>query len=93
MSHGHGHPLGRHAQGDSSGRMPRQGALSPCAGTIFQNYSDDEKRKIILDEADRCLAEGLTHVHDPGIPSDVQRLLKDAPDAHPAEDELVRDGL
>ena len=45
---------------------------------ILQRYSEEEKRKIILDEATRCLSKGLTHVHDPGIPSDVQRLLKDA---------------
>jgi predicted amidohydrolase YtcJ len=45
---------------------------------IFQSYSEEEKRKIILDEAERCLQQGLTHVNDPGVPSDVQRLLKDA---------------
>jgi predicted amidohydrolase YtcJ len=45
---------------------------------IFQTYSEEEKRKIILNEADRCLHMGLTHVNDPGVPSDVQRLLKDA---------------
>jgi predicted amidohydrolase YtcJ len=45
---------------------------------IIQNYSAEERRKIILDEAERCLRKGLTHVHDPGVPSDVQRLLKDA---------------
>jgi len=45
---------------------------------IFQTYSEEEKRKIVLDEAERCLRKGLTHVNDPGIPSDVQRLLKDA---------------
>jgi len=45
---------------------------------VIQNYSAEERRKIILDEAERCLKKGLTHVHDPGVPSDVQRLLKDA---------------
>lgn len=45
---------------------------------IFETYSEEERRKIILDEANRCLQKGLTHVHDPGIPSDVQRLLMDA---------------
>ena len=45
---------------------------------IFQTYSEEKKRKIILDEAARCLQQGLTHVHDPGVPSDIQRLLKDA---------------
>lgn len=45
---------------------------------VLAACSDEEKRKIILDEADRCLKMGLTHVHDPGIPFDVQRLMKDA---------------
>ena len=45
---------------------------------VFQTYSEEEKRKIILDEAARCLQMGLTHVNDPGVPSDIQRLLKDA---------------
>jgi predicted amidohydrolase YtcJ len=45
---------------------------------IFQTFSEEEKRKIILNEADRCLRMGLTHVNDPGVPSDVQRLLTDA---------------
>jgi predicted amidohydrolase YtcJ len=45
---------------------------------IFQTYTEEEKRKIIIDEAQRCLSKGLTHVHDPGIPTDIQMLLKDA---------------
>jgi predicted amidohydrolase YtcJ len=45
---------------------------------IFQTYSKEEQIKIIVDEADRCLRKGLTHVNDPGVPSDVQRLLKEA---------------
>jgi len=45
---------------------------------ILQRYSKKEKRRFLLDEATRCLSKGLTHVHDPGIPSDVQILLKDA---------------
>jgi len=45
---------------------------------VFQTYSEEEKRKIILDEAARCLQKGLTHVNDPGVPADIQRLLKDA---------------
>jgi hypothetical protein len=45
---------------------------------IIQGHSAEERRRIILDEAGRCLRMGLTHVHDPGVPSDVQRLLKDA---------------
>ncbi|HOS96034.1 MAG TPA: amidohydrolase family protein [Deltaproteobacteria bacterium] len=40
--------------------------------------SREEKRGIILEEARRCLRKGLTHVHDPGIPFDVQQLLEDA---------------
>lgn len=45
---------------------------------ILQACSTQEKRRIILDEAERCLQKGLTHVHDPGVPSDIQRLLADA---------------
>ncbi len=45
---------------------------------VFQTCSEEEKRKIILDEATRCLQKGLTHVNDPGVPWDIQRLLKDA---------------
>lgn len=45
---------------------------------MFRSYSEEEKRRIVLDEADRCLQRGLTHVHDPGIPSDVQRIMRDA---------------
>jgi predicted amidohydrolase YtcJ len=45
---------------------------------VFQTYSEEEKRKIILDEAARCLQKGLTQINDPGVPSDIQRLLKDA---------------
>lgn len=45
---------------------------------MFKTLAEDEKRRIILEEAERCLKKGLTHVHDPGIPADVQALLKDA---------------
>lgn len=45
---------------------------------IIERYSIEDRRRLILDEADRCLKKGLTHVHDPGVPSDVQRLLKEA---------------
>jgi hypothetical protein len=45
---------------------------------ISQNLSAKEKRQIIIDEAERCLKNGLTHVHDPGVPADVQRILADA---------------
>jgi predicted amidohydrolase YtcJ len=45
---------------------------------VIQNYSAEGRRKLILDEAERCLSKGLTHVHDPGVPSDIQRLIKDA---------------
>lgn len=50
---------------------------------VFRSYDEKEKRKIILEEADRCLRMGLTHVHDPGLPSDVQRLMKDAQEHTP----------
>lgn len=50
---------------------------------IFQACSEGERRKIILDEAARCLQKGLTHVHDPGVPYDVQMLLKDAQEHTP----------
>ncbi|MRR35903.1 hypothetical protein EG829_14750 [bacterium] len=45
---------------------------------ILSSYSREEKRKLIADEADRLLACGLTHVHDPGLPWDVQDMLRDA---------------
>ena len=38
-------------------------------------FDDGEKRELFLEETRRCLQLGLTHVHDPGVPSDVQRLL------------------
>lgn len=58
---------------DAMGRM-----IFAIYREVIHNYSTEERRKLILDEAERCLCKGLTHVHDPGIPSDVQRLLKDA---------------
>jgi len=58
---------------DAMGRM-----IFAMYRDVIHNYSAEERRKLILDEAERCLRKGLTHVHDPGIPSDVQRLLKDA---------------
>jgi predicted amidohydrolase YtcJ len=45
---------------------------------ISRNFSAEEKRQIIINEAEKCLQKGLTHVHDPGVPADVQRLLADA---------------
>ena len=33
-------------------------------------------RKLVVEEAGRLLASGITHVHDPGLPWDVQQLLK-----------------
>jgi len=45
---------------------------------MFRNFSAQEKRELILEEAGRCLRMGLTHVHDPGVPPDVQVLLSDA---------------
>ena len=53
-------------------------ALFTMCRDVLVACSDGEKRKIILDEAQRCLEMGLTHVHDPGLPFDVQRLMKDA---------------
>ncbi|HOJ14217.1 MAG TPA: amidohydrolase family protein [Deltaproteobacteria bacterium] len=43
----------------------------------FSPLGREEKRNVVLREARRCLAMGLTHVHDPGVPSDVQELLED----------------
>jgi hypothetical protein len=57
-------------------------ALGKALFTMYREmsgtWSEEEKKKIIIDEANRCLQMGLTRVHDPGIPSDVQRLLKEA---------------
>ena len=58
---------------DAVGRV----LFAVCRESLL-SYSDGEKKKIILDEADRCLKLGLTHIHDPGIPFDVQRIMKDA---------------
>lgn len=59
-----------------------EGAMGRVLFTMFREYlqtlSDEEKVKLILDEADKCLRKGLTHVNDPGLPSDIQRLFKDA---------------
>jgi predicted amidohydrolase YtcJ len=44
---------------------------------VIRDYGEDYKREIILDEARRCLSLGLTHVHDPGLPWDIQILLKE----------------
>ncbi len=57
---------------DAMGRM-----IFAMYREVIHNYSAEERLKLILDEAKRCLRKGLTHVHDPGVPSDVQRLLKD----------------
>ena len=57
-------------------------ALSRVLFTMFretlQTFSDEEKVKLLLDEAERCLRKGLTHVNDPGLPSDIQRLFREA---------------
>jgi predicted amidohydrolase YtcJ len=45
---------------------------------ILSSYSRDEKRRLITEEAEKLLACGLTHVHDPGVPWDVQDMLRDA---------------
>jgi len=57
-------------------------AMGRVLFTMFREYhqtlSDEEKVRLILDEAEKCLQKGLTHVNDPGLPSDIQRLFKDA---------------
>ncbi|MBA3010972.1 MAG: amidohydrolase family protein [Proteobacteria bacterium] len=57
-------------------------ALTRVLFTMFreklQTFSDEEKVKLLLTEADKCLHKGLTHVNDPGLPSDIQRLLREA---------------
>ncbi|MFH2067188.1 MAG: amidohydrolase family protein [Pseudomonadota bacterium] len=57
-------------------------ALGRVLFTMFrenlQTFSDEEKVKLLLDEADKCLQMGLTHVNDPGLPYDIQRLFRDA---------------
>nr|NJM04852.1 amidohydrolase family protein [Desulfobacula sp.] len=56
-------------------------AMGRVLFTMFREYlqtlSDEEKKTLILDEADKCLCKGLTHVNDPGLPSDIQRIFKD----------------
>jgi predicted amidohydrolase YtcJ len=53
-------------------------ALYSMYRDVVERYGADEKQDMIMDEAKRCLKLGLTHVHDPGIPEDVQALLRDA---------------
>lgn len=50
---------------------------------MFRECDEGLMREIIVAEADKCLAMGLTHVHDPGLPSDFQALLKGAQAATP----------
>lgn len=62
-------------------------ALGKVLFSVFRDMlkilSREEKIKLFLDEAKKCLAMGLTHVHDPGIPSDIQMLLNDAQGSTP----------
>jgi predicted amidohydrolase YtcJ len=55
-------------------------AMGRVLFTMFREYlqtlSDEEKVRLILDEAEKCLQKGLIHVNDPGLPSDIQRLFK-----------------
>lgn len=57
-------------------------AMSRVLFTMFrenlQTFTDEEKVKLILDEAEKCLRKGLIHVNDPGLPSDIQRLFREA---------------
>lgn len=50
---------------------------------VISRSGDEKIREIFLDEARRCLQMGLTHVHDPGVPSDVQKLLKEVQERTP----------
>lgn len=40
------------------------------------SYGESYRREIIREEAKRCLRMGLVHVHDPGLPCDIQTLLR-----------------
>jgi hypothetical protein len=70
-----------HQNGKPTGAV-WEDALTRVLFTMFrenlQTYSDEEKVKLLRDEAEKCLQKGLTHVNDPGLPSDVQRLFRDA---------------
>jgi hypothetical protein len=70
-----------HLNGTPNGTV-WEDALGRVLFTMFrenlQTFSDEEKAKLILDEAEKCLQKGLTHVNDPGIPSDIQRLFREA---------------
>jgi hypothetical protein len=69
-----------HRNGTPTGTV-WEDALSRVLFTMFrenlQTFSDEEKVKLLLGEAEKCLRKGLTHVNDPGLPSDIQRLFKD----------------
>ncbi len=52
--------------------------LSTMYRETLRHATGQEKREIILQEASRCIRMGITHVHDPGVSSDVQVLLDDA---------------
>jgi len=70
-----------HQNGTPTGTV-WEDALTRVLFTMFrenlQTFSDEEKVKLLLDEAEKCLQKGLTHVNDPGLPSDIQRLFRDA---------------
>jgi len=50
---------------------------------ILSSYGEEERRTIIHEEAERCLKMGLTHVHDPGLPWDMQIHLKEVQERTP----------
>lgn len=70
-----------HMDGTPNGTV-WEDALGRVLFTMFrenlQTFSDEEKVTLILDEAEKCLQKGLIHVNDPGLPSDIQRLLREA---------------
>ena len=70
-----------HQNGTPTGTV-WEDALTRVLFTMFrenlQTFSDEEKIKLLLDEAEKCLQKGLTHINDPGLPSDIQRLFRDA---------------
>jgi len=70
-----------HTDGTPKGTV-WEDAMGRVLFTMFREYlqtlSDEEKVRLILGEADKCLQKGLTHVNDPGLPSDIQRLFREA---------------
>ncbi len=43
---------------------------------MYLHPEANQTKNILLDEAARCLQMGLTRVHDPGLPPDMQRVLR-----------------